>query len=100
MKRYITNLIWRLIKPTVIAEAGKVASATVKANLAAVQALDSRFKESSRIIILAHTENGDRIKIVKTRPQIPLRELQEMSRELEERYGAAIGYNDMPYNYL
>lgn len=63
---------------------------------AALQSLDVNFHGPSKLILCAHTEKGDRIKIIDLDEKMSWQDMEIFVREIEEKYGAKIHSIDAP----
>lgn len=69
---------------------------TIERRWAALQAMDINFRETSKIIICARTNRGDRVEIIEME-NMTIQKLKEITEAIKDKYGAKPVLFDCPY---
>ena len=70
---------------------------TLKNRFTSLIAVDWGFKKSGKIILLTRMNGKDRVKIIDCKPGMSREEYNLTIRELEEKYGAQLEWDDGPF---
>jgi len=98
LREFVLTLITDRIEE-VKRSAVRASSDLVLSQLAALQAIDVNFGNNGKVIILAHVDGRDMVKIIETLPRMTHREYTELVKEIEMRYGARLRFQDLPMGY-
>jgi hypothetical protein len=101
-RRQARTFILSLIKLDLVEvrrEASKGALDKCNDQLSALQALDVRFQETGKIVLVARVGKQDLVKIIETPPNWTADVWHDTVRELESRYGARPRFQDLPRGF-